>query len=235
MSNARTALAAVLVGAATIVLLITIALPVFFNPVWIRLGQERAQADAWTGWPMETVTEVTNSVLRDVLLGPPAFDQTVDGEPVFNEREQGHLRDVRTVTILFALVALIAAVWLVVAARRSHGARWFWQGVAGGALALAGGVVGIGLLALVAFDQVFEVFHRILFPEGSYNFDPSTERMVQLFPMQFWFETSIALGLVLLVLAGVTLLIARPRLRARLAAEGAAGGSEIAPDSGGSA
>ena len=233
MSTARARLAALVTGAATIILLVTIALPIFFNPVWIRLGQERAQADAWTGWPMETVTEVTNAVLLDVLVGPPDFNQVVDGEPVFNERERGHLRDVRTVTILFAVVALLAVGWLVVAARRSHGARWFWQGVAGGALALAGGVAVVGLLALVAFDEVFEVFHRVLFPEGTYNFDPSTERMVQLFPMQFWFETSIALGVVLLLLAGAALLVARPRLRATKGPWRLADDAAVATDPGG--
>lgn len=218
MSGPRTFVAQLLVGAATVVVLVALALPVFANPVWIRLGQERAQADAWTGWPMETVTAVTNAVLADVLVGPPDFDQVVDGEPVFNEREQGHLRDVRTVAIAFVVAAVIAAAWLVAAHWRARDPRWFWRGVAGGAVALAAGVVIIGALALVAFDQVFDLFHRIFFPEGSYNFDPASERLVQLFPMQFWYETAIALGIVLLVLAGATLLIARPRIGRRPAA-----------------
>ena len=37
-------------------------------------------------------------------------------------------------------------------------------------------------------------FHRIFFAGGTYLFDPRTERLVQLFPDQFWSETSIVLG-----------------------------------------
>jgi uncharacterized membrane protein len=53
----------------------------------------------------------------------------------------------------------------------------------------------------VAFDLAFEVFHRLFFAGGTYGFDPRTDRLVQLFPDQFWYETSIALGIVILVLA----------------------------------
>ena len=35
------------------------------------------------------------------------------------------------------------------------------------------GVVVLGVVALVAFDALFETFHRIFFPAGSYPFDPT--------------------------------------------------------------
>ena len=54
----------------------------------------------------------------------------------------------------------------------------------------------------VAFDQAFEVFHELFFAGGTYTFDPSTDRLVQLFPIQFWEETTLALGVVLVVIAG---------------------------------
>jgi uncharacterized membrane protein len=57
---------------------------------------------------------------------------------------------------------------------------------------------------------LFEAFHRLFFAGGSYTFDPRTERLVQLFPDAFWFETSIMLGGVLVVLAvAVRLLVGR--------------------------
>lgn len=207
MSTVQRVLAGGLVGVATIVVLVALALLLVGNPVWFRLAQERAQADAWTGWPMSTVTEVTGMVFSDVVIGPPDFDQVVDGAAVFTERERSHFRDVRVAVVGFAALTVLALAWLLLGHRLARGRRWFWQGVAGGAVTLAGGVMLLGLLSLVAFEQVFEVFHQLLFPAGSYNFDPTTERMVQLFPMQLWFETSIALGVVLVVLAGVTLAI----------------------------
>jgi integral membrane protein (TIGR01906 family) len=209
--------ASAVVAVATIVLLVGLALLPFLNPIWVGLGQERAEADAWTGWPMATVHEVTNAVLVDLVLGPPDFDQVVDGEPVFNEREVGHLQDVRTVLVGFAVVVAAAAAAIVVVWRVA-GSAPTWRGVRLGATTLIAGVVALGILSVVAFEAVFEVFHRIFFASGTYAFDPETERLVQLFPMQFWFETSIALGVVLIVLGALALVVAERRGRRAAAA-----------------
>jgi integral membrane protein (TIGR01906 family) len=57
-----------------------------------------------------------------------------------------------------------------------------------------------GLLALVFFDAAFALFHRVFFPQGNWQFDPATDRLVQLFPERFWVETSVAVGVVVIVL-----------------------------------
>lgn len=204
--------ASAIVAVATIIVLVGIALLPFLNPIWVGFGQERAEADAWTGWPMETVHEVTNAVLADLIIGPPDFDQVVDGEPVFNEREVGHLQDVRTVLIGFA-VAVAVSVAAIVVAWRVTGPTAVWRGVRLGAITVIAGVLALGVLAVVAFETLFEIFHRIFFASGSYNFDPATERLVQLFPMSFWFETSIALGVVLVALGVIALVMAERRRR----------------------
>jgi uncharacterized membrane protein len=51
------------------------------------------------------------------------------------------------------------------------------------------------------FDQIFELFHEIFFAPGTYLFNSTSEKLVQLFPDQFWSETSIALAGVVLLLA----------------------------------
>jgi integral membrane protein (TIGR01906 family) len=199
------------VALATILVLVGAALVVFLNPVWVGLEQGRSDATGWTGWPMARVTDVTGTVLNDLIIGPPEFSVAVDGVPVLDERERGHMRDVRGVLIGFGVAALVAAGVLVVARLRSRGAPWFWRSVAAGAVVLAVGVVVIGAVFAFAFDAAFDVFHRVFFAGGSYSFDPRTERLVQLFPEQFWYETTIALGVVLLVLAGLATLGARGR------------------------
>lgn len=68
-------------------------------------------------------------------------------------------------------------------------------------------VIG-GVVSFVAFDALFEVFHRLFFAGGSYTFDPSTERLVQLFPFRFWQETAIAVGAVCIVIAAAAAVIA---------------------------
>ena len=63
------------------------------------------------------------------------------------------------------------------------------------------GVVVVGVGFALFFDQAFELFHEIFFAPGTYMFDPRTEKLVQLFPDQFWSETSVALAGVVLALA----------------------------------
>ena len=75
----------------------------------------------------------------------------------------------------------------------------------------------------MAFDALFEVFHRIFFAGGSYSFDPRTERLVQLFPDRFWFETSTALAVVLVAFGAGLRFLAGRRIRMALTpASGAA-------------
>ena len=62
-----------------------------------------------------------------------------------------------------------------------------------GAIVLAVLVVVLGAVAAIAFDALFETFHELFFPAGSFDFAASS-KLIQLFPDQFWFETSLLLG-----------------------------------------
>ncbi len=67
-------------------------------------------------------------------------------------------------------------------------------------------------MAFVAFDSLFETFHQVFFPGGSYDFDPATEKLVQLFPFAFWQETALIVGAVSIVVAIVVAVVAHRRL-----------------------
>ena len=192
-------------------MIVAVSVIVFFNPVWVAFEQDRTGVAELLGYTPEQVRTATNAILGEFVFGPGTFAVEVNGEPVLNEREQGHMADVRRVVIWFAILTILAAVGLAVAYRRAARPRaWFWQSVGGGALLLAAVVMSAGVFVLLFFDLTFELFHRLLFPAGSYSFDPLNERLVQLFPMAFWSETSIALSVVLL---GISLLVAAFALR----------------------
>ena len=223
MDSIRGALAALVTGLAAALVILALAIAPFLTPAWVGFAQTRAQAEAWTGWTTEQLATVTGQVLADLVVGPPDFDATLDGAPVLNDAERSHMRDVRGVFAAFYAVALGAAAVLVVAflAARGVAARTrFWRRLERTGLVVAGVTVVGGLAGVLLFDQAFLLFHEIFFPGGNYLFDPSTERLVQLFPQSFWVESSVGVGAVVVVLAVALTLVARWRRR-RLAGQGA--------------
>jgi integral membrane protein (TIGR01906 family) len=208
---AARSLAALAVALATCLVLLGFAVAVFFNPWFVAFEQGRSGAAASTGYSPDELRQATDGILGDLYLGSGDFAVAVRGTPVLDERERAHMRDVRAVFGAFWIAVAAGAAVLVVMRRRSGGAAWFWRAIAAGATALGIAVVGLGLLATVAFDALFEMFHRLFFAGGTYLFDPLTERLVQLFPDAFWFETSILLAGVIVLLAIGVRLIARRR------------------------
>jgi integral membrane protein (TIGR01906 family) len=207
-------IAAILTALATAVVIVAAAILPFLTPAWVDFDQGWAGAIGYTGFTHDELRTATDSILADLVVGPPDFDVTIRAVPVLNERERAHMRDVRGVFAGFAVLAVVAAIGLLAAyvgARRlGHPERW-WSAVRNGARGLAVGIVVAGLIAFFAFDAVFEIFHRLFFAGGSYSFNPATDRLVQLFPDAFWSETTMAVGAVVLVLTLIVANVARRR------------------------
>ncbi len=198
---ARTILGLV-AGLSMMITIVALAILVFLNPVWVGLEQDRTGADQLTGFDQPTVHAVTNSILHDLAFGPPDFAVTVAGLPVLGERERAHMVDVRGVFFGFGGLALLAVLVFINLLLFGRGQAWLRQAIRRAALVLAGLVVVLGVIAAVAFDAVFETFHELFFPAGSFDFAASS-KLIQLFPDQFWFETSLLLAIVILGLCGL--------------------------------
>lgn len=209
-------IADVWIALATALAIVALTLPLFLNPVWVSFEQGRAEATAWTGFSELELRTATDAILVDLVVGPPEFDVAVAGEPVLNDRERSHMRDVRGVFIGFFAVSLVALAGAIVIAARRRGEERAasWRAVRAGSLGLVAVLVIVGVVSLVAFGPLFEAFHRVFFAGGSYTFDPGTERLVQLFPFRFWQETAIAVGIVCIAVALVVAAIANRRLSA---------------------
>lgn len=133
---------------------------------------------------------------------PLAVTVRVHGVPrtLFNANEVSHMADVKALFLRVYRVQWASAVLVVVlallAAWRLRGeayraiASWLRRGAA-----LTGAVIlALGLLSVVAFRQVFNVFHYIGFPQGNWVFDPRTEYLVQVFPFGFWRDITLLIG-----------------------------------------
>lgn len=76
------------------------------------------------------------------------------------------------------------------------------------------GAVGLLLAAVfaVAFEPAFLLFHELLFPPGTYLFEPGSD-LITLFPEGFWFDAALAAGAAILVVALVVSFIGFRRWR----------------------
>jgi integral membrane protein (TIGR01906 family) len=206
--------ASVLVALSTPCVVVAAAVVLFLNPIWIGFEQDRSDVAALTGYSPAEVRQVTGGILSDLVFGPPSFDVTVNGQPVLDARERSHMADVRNVFMGLGVVALVAAAIMVVAGIWSRGRAWFWRSVRAGSRLTLAGVVVVGIGFAVFFEQAFLLLHEVFFPEGNYQFDPRTEKLVQLLPDQFWAETTVAVALAVLALT-IAALVGSDRLLAR--------------------
>jgi integral membrane protein (TIGR01906 family) len=207
-------LAAIVVAAAAALVVVGASILVFLNPFWVGFEQIRTGATQLTAYSVADVHRVTDAILGELVFGPATFLQQVGGNAVFDPKERQHLADVRGVLIGVFVVVAIAIVVLAVAAWRARDRAWLWRSIAGGTATLAGAVVIVGALFALFFDAMFDVFHRLFFANGSYTFDPREERLVQLFPEDFWSETSIALAVVILIASLAVTYLALQRIAA---------------------
>ena len=213
----RLGLAAVAVSSALV--LVALAVAPYLSSGWVAFEQGRAGAAELTGFTPGDLRTVTDAILADLVSGTGEFDVRFDGAAVLADAERSHMRDVRAVFASFYAAAAVALAILGVAFWRAGrpGSRWTrreaWRGVRFGAIGLVAGTATAGIIALVAFDAAFEVFHRLFFAQGTYRFDPATSRLVQLFPDAFWSETAIAVGAMILVVASGMAWFAGRRLR----------------------
>ena len=82
--SAITPLLAGLAAVATVIVVVGLAVALFFNPLWIGFEQERSSVPEITGYTSDQVQAVTGSILADLFFGPPAFAVTVNGQPVLD-------------------------------------------------------------------------------------------------------------------------------------------------------
>ena len=149
------------------------------------------------------------SVEQLVLGGDFDFDGP-DGAPFYDANERGHLGDARLLLGVFLIVGGIGIVAIGAALGTWKDRRpAIWMIIRRAGLTTSLVVLGVGVISLVAFDSLFTLFHQVFFPGGNWSFDPSTQRLVQLYPFRFWQIAAAALGTLVFILGLATWLLGR--------------------------
>ncbi|KUK69156.1 MAG: putative membrane protein [Anaerolineaceae bacterium 46_22] len=134
-----------------------------------------------------------------------------DGEPIFNDRELSHMVDVKgvvtgmRVALAIFFIFLVICVWVLLKkGRRDFIISAFYMGGWG----LIGLIAAILLLVAISFNQLFTWFHQIFFSDGTWQFYTS-DTLIRLFPMRFWRDAFIFVGVLSLIIAGVVIITTR--------------------------
>lgn len=119
------------------------------------------------------------------------------GRPIYNAREVGHMADVRAVfqTILRAWqLGFVLLLLLAIALWRSGGLQEVASAVRLGGIFTVAIITGVALLAVLAWQTWFDLFHRLFFAAGSWLFSYS-DALIRLFPIRFWFDATVTISL----------------------------------------
>jgi integral membrane protein (TIGR01906 family) len=136
-----------------------------------------------------------------------------DGSPLFKERELSHMQDVKNV--VHPVLEFGYGVWflfLVIGLWARFGGWWkdFKHALCRGGWLTVGLVVIIGIFAGVSFWQFFTIFHELFFTGDTWLFLYS-DTLIRLFPMRFWQDAFLYVG-ILDVVGGLALgLSLRPK------------------------
>lgn len=178
-------------------------LPAFPDDPYGFTTQERLK---WSGYSVKYLLNDS----KIAYLADLKFD---DQSPLFNQRELGHMIDVKMLVqsamrAFYGLISLLVAlgIW-------AYFSKWmvdFRSGLSRGGWLTVGLIVGIGLFAAVSFWQFFTFFHGLFFTGDSWLFMYS-DTLIRLFPIRFWQDIFIfVLGFTLLSGAGLGWFL-RPR------------------------
>jgi integral membrane protein (TIGR01906 family) len=170
-------------------------------------GVDRAQLDAATGQIIDYFNTGTGDELLDIRV-------VVNGEEeaLYSQREILHMRDVRNLMQLtfrlqeIAFVYIVAYIVVVFLWSRERSLRELASQsmIAGAATVALLGAAAIGVL--FGFDTLFEEFHLLSFSNDFWRLDPATDRLIQMFPQGFWFDVTLAVGVLTVMEGGLVAL-----------------------------
>jgi integral membrane protein (TIGR01906 family) len=197
------------------VALIVLALPVLLVTSavrWTALDtgfylQEFAKyrVGAVTGLSGEQLRAAADAFAEYFQSSPRPLEIVVDlpagRQPLFNSREIHHMEDVQLLMHrifqlwLGASVVLVLAVAVIVMVQPSTAAPWALTGLAAGGLLAVVVIATIGLASAVDFNALFWRFHLVSFTNDLWLLDPSRDRLIQLFPIGFFFDSAMRIAI----------------------------------------
>lgn len=137
-----------------------------------------------------------NYLLNQARISYLADLRFADGSPVYNERELGHMLDVKNVVkgaLIVWYASLLALLLLGLWAWRGQWWSTFRQALSRGGWLT---VIFVGVIipiVLLGFGVFFVAFHEVFFAAGTWVFNYS-DTLIRLFPERFWRDAFLAIA-----------------------------------------
>ena len=137
----------------------------------------------------------------DYLVNSAGLDflgdlKLTSGQPLYDERELSHMKDVKDLTqsVLMVRYLLITLFGLACLFFWNNGVlREFWKAVSLGGWLTIALVAAVILGVVLNFDALFTSFHRIFFQGDTWMFLYSNS-LIRLFPERFWQDVFLFIG-----------------------------------------
>ena len=159
--------------------------------------------------PLVQEHHVWSAYVTGGTVDPPAPGRFYTGDEI------SHMSDVRRV--FDGAKLLIPGGFFVMAIRlqraRARSVEALLRLVRDGAIAAGIAVAAVGIVAGLAFEQAFLLFHEAFFPQGNFLFDPATSNLVRLYPDWYWQAITFRIGLSFIALAVAAMVAASAGLR----------------------
>jgi integral membrane protein (TIGR01906 family) len=179
------------------VLLVTTNLRIAFGGVWLyTYGFEKFDVSRSSGIPDSELRRVAQEIVTYWNSDAEFLSIQIAGQPLYNQREVIHMRDVKVlINGLFRVQEWAAALILLcilVGWLRERGAIWkiLLARVRTGGIVSLTLLVSIGIALGIAFPWLFHVFHLISFNNDFWQLDPRQDALIQMFPQGFWYMTT---------------------------------------------
>lgn len=189
---------------------ITLSVRYAFNETHLwSYGFSRYEVDRTTGLDRSQIDQAADSLHDYFNDGRERFDfrvwQNGSLAPLYSEKEIQHLVDVKDlVRGLYrvqeaSLAYVLAYVVLFFVWRRSGSLDTLARAVLGSGAVTLAAIVAFGIAASFGFDRLFTEFHVLSFSNDFWQLDPAHDRLIQMFPRDFWFDATFFVAILSLV------------------------------------
>ena len=194
MKPLRRLLRRLLLALAAAALAIGATTAIFLTPPVVHLLLSVSDAHSALGVEPRVAEALSDALVGD-LLSDGTFEAPLGDAPLLSAGERSHLADVGNLlrAVLVAGLGGLLALAFVRVRRRA----WLRVAIRDGAALIVGGALLAAAAFALAFDATFTFFHGLFFAAGTWTFNPATDRLVQLYPQDFWVLAALLFCLVL--------------------------------------